>query len=192
MKPLSDQHMQMQRRLIDQRLMNAAERSAFKRLDLVAVCMVGTKDRIPFSLGDTEGAWTVSVRTTRKPDALCKDVDLNQPLHPTHILGLVWCRTEAHALRLKAALDKQLLIEDVIIDDGHNFGHNGGPPLDSVNPRRLRYGWRKLENEPEFAWQFLLQDALNDIRERESFDVIDDDERARLISQEKASPRPSR
>lgn len=184
---LTDEHMQMQRRLIDQRLMGAAERSAAKRLDLVAVCMIGTKNRVPFTLGDNEGGWTVRVAITRKPDSLCRDVDINQPLHETHILGMVWCRTEAHAQRLKAALDKQLLIDD---EPDQSYRHNGGPPLDhAVNPRRLRYAWRKLENEPEFAWGFLLQDALNDVRSRENLDVIDEAERERLIRVEKAGSR---
>ncbi len=187
MKPLSDEHMDMQRRRIDQRLLHAGERAAVKKLDLVAVCMIGTKNRVPFALGDHEGGWTVRVAITRKPDSLCRDVDINQPLHETHILGMVWCRTEAHAQRLKSALDRQLLIED---EADEAYRHNGGPPLDQpVNPRRLRYAWRKLENEPEFAWSFLLQDALDDVRARETLDVIDDAERERLIRVEKAGSR---
>lgn len=188
-RQLSEEHMQMQRRLIDQRLIGTAERAAAKRLDLVAVCMIGTKNKVPFALGDHEGGWTVRVAITRKPDSLCRDVDINQPLHETHILGMVWCRTEAHAQRLKAALDRQLLIEDEVGADGHGLGHNGGPPLDITNPRRLRYAWRKLENEPEFAWVFLLQDALADVRTREVIDVIDDAERERLLRVEKAGNR---
>ncbi len=186
---LSEQHVRSQFRSIEERIaaVTRAEKAAKAYLDFTAVCLVGYAERVPRAFGDLDGCWPVRVTTTAKPRQITKKSDLEQPLYGIYILGLVWCETDAHAKRLKASLDRQLLGEDRVQAPG--YLHNGGPPMEeAVNPRRLRHGWRSLEDEPDLAWPLLLLESLREIRKREWIDVFDEDERQRRIRQAKMNP----
>jgi len=182
---LTAEHMELQRRVIAERLSGRtrSERRAIERLEFVAVCLVGYSERVPTKFGQElkDGAWPVRVATTTKPRTITKNDDLGQPLFGLQVLQMVWTASDAHAKRLKAALDAQLLGEDRLPS---GYTHNGGPPIETDNPRRLRHNWRSLEHEPDLAWPFLLMESLREIRKYEHFEVFDDDERQRRIKQE--------
>ena len=137
-----------------------------KKLDFVAVCIVGYKDRVPRYSGDNELGRAVRAHTTRNPVGITAELQPEQPYHELACFGWVWCETERHAKRLKAELDVSLL------GDG--------------NENRLRYAWRELDHdEPAWAWHELLCDALRRINETEDFEVFDNAAAKRRIEHEK-------
>ena len=129
-----------------------SEIAAKKKLDLVAVVLVGYAEMAPRGFGDNQGERPVRVHTTRDPVALVADLAREHPRHRLVLLEHVWCDSEAHAKRLRAALDQQLLGDE----DAH----------------RLAYAWRDMP-EPDLAWPIMLADALRSVRSTERIKVYD-------------------
>ena len=140
--------------------------AASNRLNYVAVCLVGYEGRVPRHFGDNEGCWPVRVATSSKPKEISKRMDLESPIHKVTVHDFVWTASDAHAKRLKAALDKLLL----------------GASQES---RALRHGWRDAEAEPAVLWPILLEDALNGLRQEGAFSVFGEEER--LVKAAKAA-----
>ena len=91
--------------------------------------------------------------------------DRESPIVPLAVIGAVWCPTPQHAALLKQVLDEILL---------------GRRPEEN----RLRHAWRHL-GDPDVAWPIILNDALDQLRQRRiDLDVFDDEERARRIERE--------
>ena len=129
---------------------------AEKELDYVAVCLIGHGEPVPRWFGDNKGACPVEVCYSRNPENAAKVGDRWQTIHRMEVLRWVWTPSEAHAKRLKAALDVCLLGED---PDG----------------RRLRNNFRDVP-EWEIAWPLLLQDALETLRRRgETIETFSDE-----------------
>lgn len=129
---------------------------AEKDLDYVAVCLVGYREPVPVKLGSNATACPVEVTYSRDPENAAKVKDRSQPIHQMEVLRWVWTPSEAHAKRLKAALDTCLLGED--------------PDM-----RRMRNGFRDVP-EWEIAWPILLGDALETLRQRgETIETFSDE-----------------
>lgn len=141
-------------------------KTAAERLDMVAVCMVGYCQPVPVRIGDNTTRWPVKIVTSREPKTAAKRADLDQPLHEMVTLEWVWVDSDAHARRLKNALDELLL---------------GADPEMVV----LRHSWRDIGEEPEVKWAVLLSEAQRMIEARgETIQVVDDLGRDRLIMAE--------
>lgn len=140
---------------------------AFKKalvdLDWVAVCLVGYEGPAPVRIGSNATQWPVYIATGSDVSTVAYQADLRSPQHKVVVLEHVWTVSDAHARRLKAALDMALL----------------GADAEMV---RLRHAWRDLP-EPKMAWGELLQDAVHVIEHRgERIDVFDGDvRRARAL-----------
>jgi hypothetical protein len=119
---------------------------AERELDYVAVCLVGYREPVPLKLGSNATACPVEVVWSRDPENAAKTKDRAQPIHKMEVLCWVWTPSEAHAKRLKAALDTCLLGDD--------------PDM-----RRMRNGFRDVP-EWEVAWPILLQEAVEILRAR--------------------------
>lgn len=131
-------------------------RAAARRLDHVAVCMVGYRHAVPVKVGSNATKWPIRFVTSRNPEQAAHRSDLEQPLHELVTLEYVWTLSDAHARRLKAALDESLLGDD--------------PGMS-----RLRHSWRDC-SDPVIAWDVLLNSAIEAIRGRgESFEVMSED-----------------
>lgn len=119
-------------------------RRAERELDYVAVCLIGTSEPVPLKVGSNATAWPVEVVWSRDPESAAKTKDRAQWVHEVKVLRWVWTASEAHAKRLKAALDVCLLGED--------------PGM-----RRMRNAFRDVP-EWEIAWPILLDQAVRDLR----------------------------
>jgi hypothetical protein len=129
---------------------------AEKDLDYVAVCLIGNRVPVPQYFGDNQGACAVAVVWSRDPVNAAVIKDRAQPTHRIESLVWVWTPTEAHAKRLKAALDTCLL-------------------GDEPDMRRMRNGFRDVP-EWEIAWPLLLLDALETLRQRgEAIETFSDE-----------------
>lgn len=136
----------------------AAYRRAADELDHVAVCLIGYAEPVPYRLGSNDVRQPVRVVVTRDPASAAKRPDAEQPLHELVVLDYVWTDSDAHARRLKAALDAALIGED--------------PDL-----TKLRHAWRDCP-EPGIAWSVLLGEALRSIRAGgEQIEVFGEDTR---------------
>ena len=119
---------------------------AERELDFVAVCLIGYERPVPIEIGSNATRWPVKVTTSRDPASAAKRPDLEQPLHSLVCLEYVWTASDAHARRLKAALDTMLVGEDEAMTS-------------------LRHSWRDCA-DPAIAWGVLLSDALRALREK--------------------------
>lgn len=123
-----------------------AFRDAATELDFVAVCMIGYERPVPVEIGSNATHWPVKFTTSRDPSTAAKRADLEQPLHALVCLEYVWTLSDAHARRLKGALDTMLLGND-------------------ADMMTLRHSWRDC-SDPAVAWGVLLSDALRSLREK--------------------------
>lgn len=137
--------------------------AARRKLDLVAVVLIGYQDMAPRHFGDNQGERPVRVHVSRDPKALVAKLAREHPRHALVILDLVWCDSEAHAERLRHELDAQLL--------GTGDAH------------RLAYAWRDMP-EPEIAWPIMLADALRQIRARERIVIYSHEQAQQRIKKE--------
>lgn len=117
---------------------------AEKNLDYVAVCLVGHCHPVPVAVGSNATKCPVRVATSRDPATAAKRADMEQPIHALETLAYVWTASDAHARRLKAALDARILGDDP--DMNH-----------------LRHNWRDMPAW-EVAWPILLNEAIADLR----------------------------
>lgn len=129
---------------IDQIKRSRGFQAAEKHLDYVAVCLVGHREPVPVRVGSNATKSPVRVAIGRDPETAAKRADLEHPIHKLETLAYVWTASEAHARRLKAALDLRILGED-------------------SDMTSLRHNWRDLP-EWERAWPILLNEALIDLR----------------------------
>lgn len=135
---------------------------AERELDYVAVCLVGYREPVPLKLGSNATACPVEVVWSRDPENAAKTKDRAQPIHKMEVLRWVWTPSEAHAKRLKAALDTCLLGDD--------------PDM-----RRMRNGFRDVP-EWEVAWPILLQEAVETLRRRrETIETFSDEMKVHRI-----------
>lgn len=121
-----------------------AFRHSERALDYVAVCLVGHREPVPVAVGSNATKFPVRVATSRDPAAAAKRADMEQPIHALETLAYVWTASEAHARRLKAALDARILGDD--------------PDM-----TQLRHNWRDMPAW-EVAWPILLNEAIADLR----------------------------
>lgn len=141
---------------------SAAYRESERELDFVAVCLIGYERPVPVEIGSNATRWPVKVTTSRDPAYAAKRPDLEQPLHNLVCLEHVWTASDAHARRLKAALDAMLLGKD-------------------ADMTSLRHSWRDC-SDPAVAWCVLLADALRSLRERgETIETFSDDMKVQKI-----------
>lgn len=135
---------------------------AERELDYVAVCLVGYRNPVPIKIGSNATACPVEVSYSRNPTNAAKVGDRWQPIHQMEVLRWVWTPSEAHAKRLKAALDTCLLGDD--------------PDM-----RRMRNGFRDIP-EWEVAWPILLQEAVETLRRRgETVETFSDEMKVHRI-----------
>jgi len=141
-------------------------RRAAERLDMVAVCLIGYAGPVPIRIGDNTTPWPVRIVVTREPETVTRRSDLEHPLHELTTLAWVWTESEAHARRLKAAIDEALLGADPIMVG-------------------LRHSWRDIVDEPLVKWGLLLDQALRALRHRgEVIRLLSDQMRDQRIVQE--------
>lgn len=84
-------------------------RGVAERLDLYAVCLIGWEGPRPLSFGDNQGGLFVRVATARKEVSAADRSDIESATVPIIVHEYVLVPTEAHAKRLKEALDEVLL-----------------------------------------------------------------------------------
>lgn len=149
-----------------------AYREAEKKAGYVSVCLIGYDGPVPLHFGDNQGVQPVRIATAkRERDAPKKDELSNwHPDRTIVILERVHVETEAHAKRLKAALE-QLLHGDV--------ARSGG--------RELRHSWRdasvlfETEDERAMWWGIMLSEALRLVkkgaREFRTMDSVEREDR---------------
>lgn len=145
----------------------ADRREAEAKLDFVAVCLVGHAVPTPkMGSGNGETERPVYVMTGRSPADAAKQAQRmnSQKLSPRVTLAYVWTRSDAHAKRLKAALDDCILGSD--------------PEMVELNGM-----WRDLP-EWEEKWPEFLKQAVLDIEDGgETIETFDEEGKARLIEQ---------
>lgn len=131
-----------------------AFKKALADLEWVAVCLVGYEGPAPVRIGSNATQWPVYIATGSDLSTVAYQADLRSPQHRVVVLEHVWTVSDAHARRLKAAMDLALLGDD--------------PGM-----VRLRHAWRDLP-DPKSAWGELLRDAIQVIEHRgERIDVFD-------------------
>jgi len=133
-------------------------RRAIDQLDFMAVCLVGYTEPV-VKPGSNRIVYPVSIRTSRDPENATKREAGALAVHDLATLEYVWVESEAHAKRLKDALDVALLGED-------------------ASMVRLLRSWRDLQ-EWKTAWPILLADATQNIRSRGE-KMVHFDEKGRL------------
>lgn len=133
-----------------------ATRATERRVDYHSVCLIGFAEGIvPRSMGDNRGTMPVRVVACKKERTAAQKYDLSQPIHHVQVLESVTVETEAHAKRLKAALDFILHGEVQSQDNG-----------------ALRHQWCDVRGcyEDEFGrqmwWGIVLDLALNVCRQQ--------------------------
>lgn len=133
-----------------------ATRAAERRVDYHSVCLIGFADGIvPRYMGDNLGSVPVRVVACKKERTAAQKYDLSQPIHHVQVLESVVVETEAHAKRLKAALDYVLHGESRVQD-------NSG----------LRHQWCDVRGcfSDEFGrqmwWGIVLDQALSMCRQQ--------------------------
>lgn len=139
-----------------------AFRAAEKKAGYVSVCLIGWDGPRPRYFGDNSGCWPVRVVMTKREKTAAKSDDLSSPHVGVVVLEWVAVPSDAHAKRLKAALDEALM--------GEVAAHGNAA---------LRHSWRDVagawEGEQDRAiwWGVLLEDALRRVRKlAREFDVM--------------------
>jgi len=137
-------------------------RRAEQDLDFVAVCLIGHLEPVPVRVGSNATRCPVSVRISRDPVNAAKRADLEHAVHALSVLEYVWTATDAHARRLKAALDTRVIGQDAAMST-------------------LRHSWRDLP-EWQVAWPILLGDAIQDLHANgETIEVFTDEMKVHKI-----------
>lgn len=117
------------------------------------VALVGWEGPRPRDWGDNIGAWPVTIKYGKSARQIMEGIDAATPHVRVLILEHVWVQTEAHARRLKAALDNRLL--------GEQEAQEHAP---------LRYSWRDVngvfqdETQRAMWWSIILAGAVEDCR----------------------------
>lgn len=76
-----------------------------------AVCLIGWEGPRPAFFGDNEGIWPVRIATSARETTAADRADLESPHVGVVVLEYVLVPSEAHAKRLREALDEVLLGE---------------------------------------------------------------------------------
>lgn len=142
-----------------------AYRDAERRLDHVAVCLIGSRRPMPMEIGSNRTITPVDVVWSRKPEEAPRVKDRAWPTGQCELLDHVWTESEAHAKRLKDAIIERIL----------------GTDPDMI---KLRHTWLDWP-EWEVAWGLIVQDALEDLKaRREIIQVFSNQTRIHLTLQE--------
>lgn len=156
-----------------------AYRSTAQRLGFHAVCLIGWEGPKPAYFGDNQGALPVRVTTASKEMIAADRADLDSPMVGVIVHEYVLVPSEAHAKRLKDALDEVLL--------GQQEEHENGS---------LRHRWRdarhcwdqdncdKEAREMDRArwWSIVLEEANRLLRPGATeFEIYDPDDVAAII-----------
>ena len=149
-----------------------AFRAAAAREEFYSVCLIGWDGPRPAVFGDNLGIWPVRVATAKKDGAAHKHDDLATPHARVVVLEAIYVGSEAHAKRLKDALDEMLL--------GQQEEHEN---------RSLRHRWRDVRqcfetpDERAIWWGELVLEAVRlckrAARAFETFDRAERDRRSR-------------
>ncbi len=115
-----------------------------------AVCLIGWEGPRPAFFGDNQGMWPVRVATSAKEQTAADRADLESPHVGVVVLEYVLVPSEAHAKRLKDALDEVLLGEQ---ESQQNSG--------------ARHRWRNCigcfepgdEHQRAIWWSIILDEA---------------------------------
>jgi hypothetical protein len=86
-------------------------RAAASKLELTAVCLVGTDKPIPRDFGDNRCGWPLRVVITKQARNAARKLDAHSPYHKFTVLESVNVPSRKHGDRLKLALDVCLLGE---------------------------------------------------------------------------------
>jgi hypothetical protein len=145
-------------------LARAMRTTEYKRaeedLEYVAVCLIGHGKEIPTEVGSNRTVCPVAVVWSRDPAKAGDQLDRGNAIHKLLTLRHVWVRTLPAAKRLKAALDVRILGND--------------PAMVA-----LRHNFRDLP-EWEVAWDILLKDAIEDLRQNgETIETTSDEMKIR-------------
>lgn len=129
------------------------EREIERELGHVAVCIIGTIERIPRAFGDNYGVHPIRVAATKNPRDATGDADQMSPIHPITLHAYVWTESDRDAKRLKAKLEEMLF----------------------ENSEQLRYGWKNIEE----VWiaEILIGEASRELAIR----IFDEDARRAQI-----------
>lgn len=159
-----------------------AFKAAEKKLEHVAVCLVGPKDPVPRYFGDNRGGRPCKIVVTKNdPKDAAKLTDLEAPYHEYATQELVYVPSKAHGDRLKAAMDLCLLGEQ------GNLG-------DACKPRRSfrdLYGCFDDPDTRAMWWSIMLDAALRELRKDGEFDVFGEEGRVAKV-QRKAGVKSKR
>jgi hypothetical protein len=137
---------------------------AERKLDFVAVCLIGSRHPMPLQVGSNRTITPVDVVFSRKPEDAPKIKDRAWPTGQCELLDHIWTESEAHAKRLKDAIITRILGDD--------------PEM-----VRLRHTWLDLPNY-EIAWGFLVKDALMDLKSRrETVSIFSTEQKIHLTMQ---------
>lgn len=156
-----------------------AYRSAAQRLNCHAVCLIGFEKPHPAYFGDNRGAYPVRVATSTKEMTAADRADLDSPFSAIVVLEYVLVNSEAHAKRLKDALDEILLGQQEEKENNglrHRF-------------RDVRDCWDQDSGDKEASehdrarwWSIVLAEAQRLLRPGATeFDVYDPDDVAAII-----------
>jgi hypothetical protein len=149
---------------IDRATRTKAYLEAERKLDFVAVCLIGSRHPLPLEIGSNRTITPVEVVFSRKPEDAPKLKDRAWYNGQCELLDHCWTESEAHAKRLKDAIITRILGDDP----------------DMV---RLRHTWLDLPNY-EISWGFLVKDALMDLKSRrETISIFSNEQRIHLTLQ---------
>jgi len=151
-----------------------AYRSAQRREDYHAVCLIGWEGPRPARFGDNRGIWPVRVAISKKEMKANQHADLETPHVGVVVLEYVLVPTEEHAKRLKEALDEVLLGQQ---EAQENTSLRG-------KWRDLRDCWEEHDEEGRHLfWITVLEDAQRLLRRSStSFQMYTADEAYKKIS----------
>lgn len=147
--------------------------AAESKLALWAVCLVGWTEPGPARFGDNRGSWPVRIAITgKKPEHAAKDDDRFSPHMPVAVLEHVYVQTEAHAKRLKDALEAILFGQE----------QSAGSP----ECRGAYFNARaffECETTRALWWSTVLQEAQQRMLERAtSFEMITESDKAKRLT----------
>ena len=139
-----------------QRRQSPLEAKVERELDIVAVCMVCYRERVPRSFGDNEGVWPVKFVVTKDHREAHKIAAYESPVHKVDTRHYVLVQGKLSGRHLKTKLDELLLGQSEV--------------------SKLRHAWRDVV-DPDMVWDILLGEALRVLR----LVGFDEDEKQRRI-----------
>lgn len=161
-----------------------SSRAAAQAASYHAVCLIGLVPRdgdtvIPRHMGDNRGTMPVRIVACKKERLAAQKYDLGQPIHRVRVLEFVAVDTEAHAKRLKAALD-EVLHGESNINDNDELRHQWCDVLGCFTDEFSRAMW----------WGIVLDQALRMVREKAtSFRTYSANERDQKIQRSRQGGR---